>query len=87
MPTLRSHTHLQAAQADTQTKACKRVCLPNRTIDRPLDERKEQRSHKNTCAKGRISCFKNSFVTNQTLVHYIKFCGKVPALRVVVKRS
>jgi hypothetical protein len=31
MPTLRSHTHLQAAQADTQAKACKRVCLPNRT--------------------------------------------------------
>ena len=23
-----SHTHLQAAQASTQTKACKRVCLP-----------------------------------------------------------
>ena len=31
MPTLRSHTHLQAAQADTQAKACKRVCLPDRT--------------------------------------------------------
>ena len=30
-PTPRSHTHLQAAQADTQAKACKRVCLPNRT--------------------------------------------------------
>ena len=29
MPTLRSHTHLQAAQAGTQAKACKRVCLPN----------------------------------------------------------
>lgn len=29
MPTLRSHTHLQAPQADTQAKACKRVCLPN----------------------------------------------------------
>jgi len=29
MPTLRSHTHLQATQADTQAKACKRVCLPN----------------------------------------------------------
>jgi len=28
-PTLRSHTHLQATQADTQTKACKRVCLPH----------------------------------------------------------
>jgi len=31
MPTLRSHTHLQAAQAAPQAKACKRVCLPNRT--------------------------------------------------------
>jgi hypothetical protein len=29
MPALRSHTHLQAAQADTQAKAYKRVCLPN----------------------------------------------------------
>lgn len=29
MPTLRSHTHWQAPQADTQTKACQRVCLPN----------------------------------------------------------
>ena len=29
MPTLRSHTHLQASQADTQAKACKRVCLPS----------------------------------------------------------
>jgi hypothetical protein len=28
MPTLRSHTHLQAPQADTQAEACKRVCLP-----------------------------------------------------------
>jgi hypothetical protein len=45
MPTLRSHTHLQAIQADTQTKACKRVCLPNRTAGRPVDDRKEQRRH------------------------------------------
>jgi len=46
MPTLRSHTHLQATQAIAQTKACKRVCLPNRTRtlqtrhDRPLTERR-----------------------------------------------
>ncbi len=33
MPTLRSHTHLQATQADTQAKACKRVCLFPRTKD------------------------------------------------------
>ncbi len=32
MPSLRSHTHLQATQADTQTKACKRVYLANRTV-------------------------------------------------------
>lgn len=29
MPTLHSHTHCQATQADTQTKACQRVCLPH----------------------------------------------------------
>lgn len=45
MPTLRSHTHLQATQADTQTKACKRVWLPNRTTGGQLDDRKEQRRH------------------------------------------
>ncbi len=27
MPTLHSHTHWQAPQANTQTKACQRVCL------------------------------------------------------------
>ena len=51
MPTLRSHTHLQATQADTQTKACKRVCLPNRTNDRQIDDRKEQRRHNSTYKK------------------------------------
>jgi len=46
MPTLRRHTHLQATQANALTKACKRVCLPNRTRteqtrhDRPLTERR-----------------------------------------------
>jgi hypothetical protein len=33
-------------------------------------------------AKGGISCPKDSFVVNQTLVFQIKFCGKSPALRV-----
>ena len=51
MPTLRSHTHLQAAQANAQTKACKRVCLPNRTDITILDRRattvKEGRTHNN----------------------------------------
>ena len=34
MPTLRSHTHLQATQIQAQSKACKRVCLPKHTTDR-----------------------------------------------------
>ena len=90
MPTLRSHTHLQAAQANAQTKACKRVCLPNRTRtvqtrhERPLKERRAATN--STYPKGGVSCSKDSFVVNQTLVFQIKFCGKSPALRVAAKR-
>ncbi|WP_312195268.1 hypothetical protein [Epilithonimonas vandammei] len=51
MPTLRCHTHLQATQANAQSKACKRVCLPNRTDIATLDRRattvKEGRTHNN----------------------------------------
>ena len=35
---------------------------------------------------GGVSCSKDSFVVNQTLVFQIKFCGKNPALRVAAKR-
>lgn len=49
MPTLRSHTHLQAAQADTQTKAYKRVCLPNRTGTL-------QTQHDSTSTERRAAC-------------------------------
>ncbi|MBK9643528.1 MAG: hypothetical protein IPO72_20185 [Saprospiraceae bacterium] len=37
-------------------------------------------------AIGGVSCSKDSFVVNQTLVFQIKFCGKSPALRVAAKR-
>jgi len=86
MPTLRSHTHLQFAQANAQTKNCKRVCLPNRTADRITSDRKEQRRHNSTYPKGGVSCSKDSFAVNQTLVFQIKFCGKSPALRVAANR-
>jgi hypothetical protein len=39
-----------------------------------------------TYPKGGVSCSKDSFVVNQTLVFQIKFCGKSPALRVAAKR-
>lgn len=39
-----------------------------------------------TYPKGGVSCSKDSFVGNQTLIFQIKFCGKSPALRVAAKR-
>ena len=39
-----------------------------------------------TYPKGGVSCSKDSFVVNQTLVFQIKFCGISPALRVAAKR-
>ena len=39
-----------------------------------------------TYPKGGVSCSKDSFVFNQTLVFQIKFCGKSTALRVAAKR-
>jgi hypothetical protein len=50
------------------------------------NDRKEARSHNSTYPKGGVSCSKDSFVVNQTLVFQIKFCGKSPALRVAANR-
>jgi hypothetical protein len=90
MLTLRSHTHLQATQAITQTKACKRVWLPNRTDRTILDRRetteKEGRTHNSTYPKGGVSCSKDSIVVTWTFVLLINICGKSPALRVAAKR-
>jgi hypothetical protein len=90
MPTLRSHTHLQATQANTQTKACKRVCLPNRirTVqtrhERPLTER---RAATNTgLAKVAVQCFGDTFVVNQSLVLRINICSENRHLRQAQKR-
>jgi hypothetical protein len=44
------------------------------------------RTANSTYPKGGVSCSKDSFVVNQTLVFQIKFCGKSPALRVAAKR-
>jgi hypothetical protein len=50
-----------------------------------LDGRKEERTGNSTYPKGGVSCSKDSFVVNETLVFQIKFCGKIPALRVAGK--
>src|SRR5690606_11947535 len=42
--------------------------------------------HNSTYPKGGVSCSKDCFVVNHTLVFQIKFCGKSPALRVAANR-
>jgi len=49
-------------------------------------EGREERTHNSTYPKGGVSCSKESFVVNGSLVFQIKFCGKSPALRVAAKR-
>jgi hypothetical protein len=51
MPTLHIHTHCQVALAEAQAKTWQRVCLSNRTADRPTCARKEQRRHNSTYKK------------------------------------
>jgi hypothetical protein len=51
------------------------------TMDKHSND-KQKASYNSTYPKGGISCSKDSFVVNQTLVFQIKFCGKSPGLRV-----
>jgi hypothetical protein len=68
------------AQTDT-TKTVKR------SIDNGLQGRTTKTTgYNSTYPKGGVSCSKDRFVVNQTLVFQIKFCGKSPALRVAAKR-
>ena len=49
MPTLNSHTHCQAAQANAKTQAWQRVCLSQRTTkttDKPTDEEEHRTDNK-----------------------------------------
>jgi len=55
-------------------------------MNRNIDDREESRPHNSTYPKGGVSCSKDSFVVNESLVFQIKFCGESPALRVAAKR-
>ena len=85
MSTLCSHTHLQAAQANTQAKACKKVCLPNRTGTLHTNHdiaSTERRAACNTgLAKVAVQCSGDTFVVNQSLVLRINICGENRHLR------
>ena len=79
------------AETQTNAKKCKRATKPTQqdTVNngQQSNDRKEQRRHNSSYPKGGVSCSKDSFVVNQTLVFQIKFCGKIPALRVAANRQ
>jgi len=69
-PTLHSHTHCQAAQANAQPKVWQRVCLSNRTTkmtDKPTDEKKH-RTHNSTYPKVEVHWL------NQAMCFYQSLC-------------
>ena len=83
MPTLHSHTHCQAAQANATTQAWQRVCLSNRTTkktDKPTDE-EEHRTANIGFAKWRVSCFYDSLVQGSSSVFQLNICAENPPLR------
>ena len=84
--TLRSHTHWQAAQANALTKACQRVCLPNRTTDRQKNEQKEALGGNKVLPKWRQKYYYEAFVLNSTAVILLKFSANTPPLRQYPKR-
>ena len=51
------------------------------------NDRKESRTTNSTYSKGGVSCSKDSFMVNQTLVFQIKFCCKNPAHRKSANRE
>jgi hypothetical protein len=83
---------LQVAPANAQPKPAKELAYPThrqKTMQQKTDittDEKEHRTANSTYPKGGVSCSKDSFVVNRTLVFQIKFCGKSPALRVAAKR-
>ncbi len=82
--------HLQFAQANAQTKNCKRASFTNRTDTATLDGQtiteKEGRTHNSTFAIGGVSCSADSLVVAESFVLRIKFSGKNPAHRKSAKR-
>jgi len=88
MPTLYSHTHCQAAQAQAQTKAWQRVCLSKRstkTTDKPTNE-KNTEPVTAVWRNGGCSASYDSFVVGSSAVLRLNFCAKNPPLRQAANR-
>ncbi|MDZ4147208.1 MAG: hypothetical protein U1C58_02900 [Flavobacteriaceae bacterium] len=85
-PTLSSHTHWQAAQANALSKACQRVCLPNRTTDRQTDEEKEALGGNRRLAQWRVTWLIEHSASHQLLWCIDSFVLRNPPLRQAPKR-
>jgi len=80
MPTLSSHTHLQAAQISAQPKLTNKYACP------PHNDRQESTGGNTGLAKVAVQSSADTFVGNQTLVLRIKICGENRHLRQARKR-
>lgn len=87
MPTLHSHTHCHAPQANAKTKAWQRMCLFLRTPDRQTDGRKEGRTGNMrlaSCGVKRLNSsavFQFNFCAGLTVL-----CSEIPHERQAQKR-
>jgi hypothetical protein len=81
---------LQFAQANAQTKNCKRACFANAPrptkMNRQLHDSKEGRSANSGFAKWRVSCFYDSLVQCSSSVFQMNICAENPPLRKAEKR-
>ena len=103
--------HLQTAQADTQTKVCKRACFSptqdknfiffpalrcfnffsatqpttDKTMDKiyysPNDTDEKAHTANKVLPQWGLTCFYETFVHKQTVVHLLNFGAKNPPLR------
>ena len=81
-----SHTHCQAAQADTQAKTWQRVCLFLRTTDRQATRKTEGQPITAVWRNGGFGASYESFVVGSNTVLRLNFCAKNPPLRQAANR-
>ncbi len=85
MPTLNSHTHCQAAQANAKSQAWQRVWLSNPTTEKPTDE-KEHRTDNRRLAQWRVTWLIEHSISHQLLWCIDSFVLRNPPLRQAPKR-
>jgi len=83
-----AHLHFFKTQKATQKNTKEPPSQRSKTLVRIYRNTMTDRrpACNSTYPKGGVSCSKDSFEGNQTLVFQIKFCGKSPALRVAANR-